>query len=279
MFTFWVTPPIVTETAGSVVPAGVPGFPPPPPPPLLLPPPPQPAMAATSTQATTTAPATQRRCLRALYSPNMENQQKASVTTSNIVHFPKISGRPRQSGTNDDAAVVVNVIIAVAVPFTGIVTEAPELQLVSDGRPAHTGLIVTGPLLLNPFCAVKVSVVVPACPGAKMVTVVGFAEIVKFGPGVTGTVSVRGVVCVRLPEVPITVTVPENGAAVALAVSVNVLVLIAGLGLKAAVKPLGNPKAESDTLPLNPFRGVMVIVLVAWLPCATFKLLGTADST
>jgi hypothetical protein len=89
------------------------------------------------------------------------------------------------------------------------------------------------------------------------------------------------VVCVKLPEVPITLTVAVSGVAVALAVSVSVLLLIAGFGLKAAVTPLGSPgspKAESDTLPLNPFSGVIMIVLVPWLPCATVKLLGLADS-
>jgi hypothetical protein len=68
------------------------------------------------------------------------------------------------------------------------------------------------------------------------------------------------VVCAKLPEVPITLTVAA--AAVALVVSVSVLLPVAGFGLKAAVTPLGNPEAESDTLPLNPFSGVTVIVLV-----------------
>jgi hypothetical protein len=70
------------------------------------------------------------------------------------------------------------------------------------------------------------------------------------------------VVCAKLPEVPITLTVAVSAAAVALVVSVSVLLPVAGFGLKAAVTPLGNPEAESDTLPLNPFSGVTVIVLV-----------------
>jgi hypothetical protein len=74
----------------------------------------------------------------------------------------------------------------------------------------------------------------------------------------------------------VTVAVPV--VAVPLTVSVSVLVLVAGFGSKAAVTPLGNPEAESDTLPLNPFSGVIVIVLVPWLPCSTLKLFGLADS-
>jgi hypothetical protein len=66
--------------------------------------------------------------------------------------------------------------------------------------------------------------------------------------------------------------------AVGLAVSVRVQVLVAGFGLKDAVTPFGKPEAESDTFPLNPFDGVIVIVLVAWPPCSTVKLLGLADS-
>jgi hypothetical protein len=41
-------------------------------------------------------------------------------------------------------------------------------------------------------------------------------------------------------------------AAVALAVRVSVLPLVAGLGLNAAVMPLGKPVAERVTLPLKP---------------------------
>ncbi len=66
----------------------------------------------------------------------------------------------------------------------------------------------------------------------------------------------------KLPDVPVTVTVAVPVVAVALAVSVSVLVLVAGLGVNAAVTPLGKPDAERLTLPLKPFAGVIVIVLV-----------------
>ena len=90
--------------------------------------------------------------------------------------------------------------------------------------------------------------------------------------------TVTVVVAVKLAEMPVTVTVAVPGDAVVLAVSVSVLVLVAGLGLNAAVTPLGRPEAERVTLPLKPFAGVMVIVLVPWLPCGMVKLLGLADS-
>jgi len=71
------------------------------------------------------------------------------------------------------------------------------------------------------------------------------------------------VVEVKFPEVPVTVIVAAPVAAVALAVNVRVLVLLAGLGLNAAVTPLGKPDADRATLPLKPLAGVIVIVLVA----------------
>jgi hypothetical protein len=93
-----------------------------------------------------------------------------------------------------------------------------------------------------------------------------------------GTVTVSGVVCAKLPEAPITFTGFVPSVAVALAISVSVLVRVAGFGLNDAVTPLGKPEAENDTVPLNPFQGVIVTVLVAWVPWATLKLVGLVDS-
>jgi hypothetical protein len=62
----------------------------------------------------------------------------------------------------------------------------------------------------------------------------------------------------------VTVAVPP--VAVAAAVNVNVLVDVPGFGLKLAVTPLGRPEAENVTLPLNPFVGVIVTVLVPLVP-------------
>jgi hypothetical protein len=83
---------------------------------------------------------------------------------------------------------------------------------------------------------------------------------------------------VKLPEVPVMVTVTVPGVAVLLAVNVSVLVLVVLLGLKDAVTPLGKPDADKLTLPLKPFCGVTVIVLVPLAPCAIVTLLGEAES-
>jgi hypothetical protein len=65
--------------------------------------------------------------------------------------------------------------------------------------------------------------------------------------------------------------------AVLLAVNVKVLVLAVLLGLKEAVTPLGTPDADKLTLPLKPFCGVTVMVLVPALPRVIVKLLGDAE--
>ena len=84
-------------------------------------------------------------------------------------------------------------------------------------------------------------------------------------------------VFVKLPEMPVMLTVTVPVVAVLLAVSVNVLVLVVLLGLNDAVTPLGNPDADKLTLPLKPFCEVTVMVLVPLAPCGIVKLFGDAE--
>jgi hypothetical protein len=58
---------------------------------------------------------------------------------------------------------------------------------------------------------------------------------------------------VKLPEVPVMVSVTVPVVAVLLAESVSVLVLVALLGLNDAVTPLGIPEADKLTLLLKLF--------------------------
>jgi len=118
-------------------------------------------------------------------------------------------------------------------------------------------------LPVKPFVGWMVIVLVPVLPRATL-RLLGDAERLKFGPGVTARAIV--VVCVKPPDVPVVATVTLPVVAVLLAVSVNVLVEAAGLGLNAAVTPLGIPVADKLTLPAKPFDGVIVIVLVPALP-------------
>ena len=73
-----------------------------------------------------------------------------------------------------------------------------------------------------------------------------------------------------MPEVPVIVTVEVPVAAVLLAD--NVITPL----LKDAVTPVGRPDAVYATVPLNPFVGVAVMVLVPLVPCVSARLVGEA---
>lgn len=138
------------------------------------------------------------------------------------------------------------------------------------GRPEAVKLT----LPVKPFCPVTVIVDVTFVPRARL-SELGEAERAKFGRGVTVSESV--VLCDNAPDLPVMFIVTVPSAAVLLAVSVSVLVLVVLLGLNAAVTPLGKPVAERLKLPLNPFSGVTVMVLVPLALCAMLMLLGEAD--
>jgi hypothetical protein len=101
---------------------------------------------------------------------------------------------------------------------------------------------------------------------------------VKLAAAAGFTVRLMVVVSVREPETPVMVTVAVPVAAVALALSVSTLVVVVLVGLNTAVTPLGSPEADRLTLPVNPFSGFTVIVLVPFEPCVIVRLLGEADS-
>ncbi len=86
------------------------------------------------------------------------------------------------------------------------------------------------------------------------------------------------VVFVKLPDVPVMVTVADPIVAVLAAISVNVLVFEVGFGLNNAVTPLGKPVADKLTLPLKLFCGVTVTVVVPVAPCIKDTLFGDAES-
>src|ERR1019366_2664296 len=176
----------------------------------------------------------------------------------------------------------VPVIVTVAVPVAAVTLAVRvSVLLLVAGFGLNAAVTPLGKpdaervtLPLKPFDGVMLIVLVPWLP-CVMVKLLGLADSVKFGAGVTDRLIV--VVCVKLPDVPVIVTVAVPVAAVTLAVKVSVLVDVAGFGLNAAVTPLGKPDAERVTLPLKPFDGVMVIVLVPWLPCVMVTAFGEAE--
>lgn len=160
-----------------------------------------------------------------------------------------------------------------------VLVEVAGLGLNDAVTPVDSALVLRVTLPENPPVGTTVIVLVLLLPRAT-VKAAGDAFRVKFPNGLF-TVSVIVVAFVNLPDVPVIVTVNVPVAAVALAFKVSVLVLPAATvtGLKDAVTPVGKPDATSFTLPLNPFCGVMVIVLVPLFPCVMVTVLGEGERT
>jgi len=159
----------------------------------------------------------------------------------------------------------VNVSVLVLPVFAGLNDAVTPL-----GSPEAVKLT----LLLNPLCGVMVIVLVPLA-ACEILTLLGDAPSVNVPTGFTVRETV--VVAVKEPDVPVIVTLLVPAVAVPLAVNVSVLVLPVLAGLNDAVTPLGSPEAVKLTLPLNPFRGITLIVLVPLPPCVMLTLLGEVE--
>ncbi len=83
----------------------------------------------------------------------------------------------------------------------------------------------------------------------------------------------------KLPDLPVMVTVAVPAAAELLAVRVSTLVEVVGFVANEAVTPVGSPVAVKVTLPVKPFVGFTVMVLVPPVRfCVIARLAGEADS-
>jgi hypothetical protein len=91
-------------------------------------------------------------------------------------------------------------------------------------------------------------------------------------PPEEATESVKEVVAVVLPLVPVTVIVNAPVVAELLAVSVSTLEVAEDVGLNEAVTPLGSPDTVNATLPVNPPVSATVIVSVPLAPCLTLRV-------
>jgi hypothetical protein len=181
----------------------------------------------------------------------------------------------------------VPVIVIVVVPVVAVLLAVSVSVLVPEVlaglndavTPEGTPEADSATLPPKPFCGLTVRVLVPPEPPWVMVALAGEADKVKPGTGAGFTVRDTVVVLVKLPEMPVIVIVAFPVVAVLLAVSVSMLVPEVLTGLNDAVTPEGTPEADSATLPLNPFCGATVTVLVALEPpCVMDKLAGDADS-
>jgi len=135
----------------------------------------------------------------------------------------------------------VKVSVLVFVVLLGLKTALTPL-----GRPDAAKLT----LALNPFLGETEMVVAPLVAGA-MLRLPWEAERAKLGAAAMVRATV--VVLVKVPEVPVMVTVALPAVAELLAVKVNVLLPEVLPGLKAAMIPLGKPDADKTTLSLKPF--------------------------
>lgn len=137
------------------------------------------------------------------------------------------------------------------------------------GRPEAVRLT----LPVNPFWGVTVIVLVPLDPCVRLM-LLGDAASLKLGAAFT--VSVIVVVLVRLPELPVMITLTVPAVAVGLAESVNVLLIEALAGLNVAVTPAGRPDADKVMVPLKPPNGAIEIALVVLAPCTRVAVFGEA---
>lgn len=138
----------------------------------------------------------------------------------------------------------------------------PNVAVTPVGKPVAVS--VTAPV--NPPTSVTTIVPVPLAPGVTE-SVAGDAASVKLGAAVIINCTVADAVIV--PEAPVMVSAEVPGVAELLTVNVIVQVLLFGVP-KLAVTPIGRlPGMEQVTLPVNPFKSVIVKVRVTVDPATT----------
>jgi hypothetical protein len=165
-------------------------------------------------------------------------------------------------------AVLLAAKVKVLVP---VVVDGVKKAFTPVGKPEAVKLT----LPLKPFRGVIVMVLEPLEPCARLM-LLGEAASAKLGGAFT--VRVSAIELVRLPELPVMVTLIVPVVAVLLAESVKVLVVKALPGLKVAVTPAGRPDADKATVPLKPPNGVTEITLVVLAPCKRVTAVGEAAS-
>jgi len=123
-------------------------------------------------------------------------------------------------------------------------------------------------LLLKPFKGAIEIMLVPLDPWV-IVTLLGEADRLKSGFVAVEefTVRLNEAVWLKAPEVPVRVMGNVPVVAVLLAVSVSGPEPVTLVGLK--VTPLGRPEADNAMVPVKPFCGVTVRVLVPVAPATT----------
>ncbi len=178
---------------------------------------------------------------------------------------------PAEPVTFTVAVPVVAVVLAVSVNVLVFVVLLGLNDAVTPlGKPDADKLT----LLLKPFCGLIVMVLVPVVPCA-IVKLFGDAERVTLPCGLTDREIV--VLFVKPPDEPVTVITTVPAPAVPAADRVKRLLIVAGFDENTALTPFGSPVAVKFTVPLNPFRGLIVIVVEPEAPWTRVKPAGDAE--
>jgi hypothetical protein len=138
------------------------------------------------------------------------------------------------------------------------------------GRPDAARLT----LLVKPYCGLIVIVLPPLFPCARL-RLAGDAERLNVGVPSERTI---GALLVKVPEVPVTMTTVVPGDADLLAANVTVLEPAVLGELNEAVTPLGRPDTDRLTVPLKPFCGLTVTLLLTLVPGEKECISGDAES-
>lgn len=185
----------------------------------------------------------------------------------------------RLTVTEVDALPNVPVTVTVAVPTVAVDAAVKVTVLVvavlaglnEAVTPLGSPDAVRVTLPLNPLLGVTVMVSVPLAPAVTL-SMAAEAAIEKLAGA--ATVRVIPTVALRLPDLPVSVTVVVPKAALALAVKLNVLAVAVLAGLNNAVTPLGSPETVRLTALLNPFAGATVMLAVPVAPSTMVNAAG-----
>lgn len=126
----------------------------------------------------------------------------------------------------------------------------------------------------KPLCGATAMMLVTDFPRTRF-RLAGVAD--KVNEGAAEIVKATRAVPVRLPDVPVIVSVDVDPAAELLAKIVRTLEVVAFTGLNDAVTPAGSPEMLRFTTPLKPCCGLTVMVLVALAPGARVSVEADAD--
>jgi hypothetical protein len=142
-----------------------------------------------------------------------------------------------------------------------------------EGSPA----VLSVTAAVNPPLGVIETAYVVPLPTSR-VRLVGDTDKLKSAEDGLCTTRAAFVVCVRLPLVPVIVSVDVPAGVVVLVVTVIVDDVPVGFGLNDAAAPDGRPLALSETEPAKPPLGVIDTLYVVLPPATTVLLAGVAPS-